>query len=162
MGDKLDDRHQIIGSVVPVLGFNAQTGGIQLVSLQSVIIYIKDYARTETKCQRTHRSRTGNRSFTDVEFRSIVHLDALELTTVGVQRSMSVEPQGTVRQFAIKIERTIPDVCLARVSVLSGRQCQDTLTLLHQTHTSRKRCTIDGSCIIIVLDVVVVRASLHP
>ena len=57
---------------------------------------------------------------------------------------MTVEPQRTALKSAVKLQRTVPDVCCTGILVHNVWQHEDALTLLHDARSTTKGTT--GKC----------------
>ena len=82
----------------------------------------------------------------------VVHLDVAELTTVGIQFSEAVQPQGAALQLAVEIQGARPDVGVAGVFLLHGRQGQNAVALLHQAHAAAERTATHFAGVVVVGD----------
>ena len=167
MGNKLEDRFHVLRSILPVLGLNGQEVGVQLVGCHALTEDVEDDTSAKAQLQRVGRDGTSLVGTTGTQLRVVIHLDATELTSIGVEFGKAVEPQRRMQQFAIEVEHACPHVGIACVVLLDGRQRQDSITLLHQPHVAGKGTALHVAGVVDIVDEriaagIVTVGSLHP
>ena len=92
MEHKLEDRHQVLGTILPRLGLDGKQTGVHLVGGNVATIEVEDNARAEAQQQRVGGKRALMVGTAGAQLRVVVHLDAAEHAAVAVQFGKAVEP----------------------------------------------------------------------